>query len=165
VTREFEDGANAVDEYLKRRGWKEPASVRTYMAALRSSTMSLYEVSDIVPGESFRARDLARGGEPVLISERSATGSLKPWDRIAARVVQVGSKMQIGGGVLLLEMGTAETCIEALQELRKRSKPKQRKFSKATRQVLGDTAAAELASTETLRPRMRAVVRNTRRTP
>jgi len=35
--------------------------------------LSLYEVSDIVPGESFRARDLVRGGEPVLISERSAT--------------------------------------------------------------------------------------------
>jgi hypothetical protein len=151
LTREFEHGTNAVDEYLKRRGWKEPASVRAYMAALRNSTMSLYEVSDIVPGESFRARDLARGGEPVLISERSATRSLKPWDRIAARVVQVGSKMQIGGGVLLLETGTAETCIEALQELRKRSKPKQRKLSKATRQVWGDTAADELASTETLR--------------
>ena len=151
LTREFEDGANAIDEYLKRRGWKEPASVRTYMAALRSSTMSLYEVSDIVPGESFRARDLARGGEPVLISERSATRSLKPWDRIAARVVDVGSKTQIGGGVLLLETGTAETCIEALHELRKRSKPKQRKLSNAMRQSLGDTAAAELASTETLR--------------
>jgi hypothetical protein len=151
LTREFEDGANVVDEYLKRRGWKETASVRTYMAALRSSTMSLYEVSDIVPGESFRARDLARGGEPVLVSERSATRSLKPWDRIAARVVHVGSKIQIGGGVLLLEMGTAETCIEALHELRKRSKPKQRKLSKAMRQVFGDTAVAEPGSTEILR--------------
>jgi hypothetical protein len=151
LTREFEDGANTVDEYLKRRGWKEPASVRTYMAALRNSTMSFYEVSSIVPGESFRARDLARGGEPILVSERSATRSLKPWDRIAARVVQVGSKMQIGGGVLLYETGTAETCIEALHELRKRSKPKQRKPSKATRQVLGDAAAAEPASTEALR--------------
>ena len=151
LTREFEDGANAVDEYLKRRGWKEPASVRSYMAALRNSTMSLHEVSGIVPGESFRARDLARGGEPVLISERSATRSLKPWDRIAARVVQVGSKMQIGGGVLLYETGTAETCIEALHELRKPSKPKQRKSSKAVRQVFGDTVAAELDSTETLR--------------
>jgi hypothetical protein len=151
LTREFEDGTNVVDEYLKRRGWKEPASVRTYMSALRSSTMSVYEVSDIVPGESFRARDLARGGEPVLISERSATRSLKPWDRIAARVVPVGSKMQIGGGVLLFEMGTAETCIEALHEVRKRSKPKQRKLSKATRQVFDDTAAAELVSTEALR--------------
>lgn len=152
LTQEFEDGANVVDEYLKRRGWKEPASVRTYMAALRNSTMSFHEISDIVPGESFRARDLARGGEPVLISERSATRSLKPWDRIAARVIQVGSKMQIGGGVLLYETATAETCIEALHELRKRSKPKQRKLSKAMRQVFGDTAAAELCSTETLHP-------------
>src|SRR5882757_7138650 len=126
-------------------------SIRAYMAALRSSTMSLYEVSNIVPGESFRARDLVRGGEPVLISERSATRSLKPWDRIAARVVHVGSTMQIGGGVLLYETGTAETCIEALHELRKRSKPKQRKISKAKRQISGDTAAAELVSTETLR--------------
>jgi hypothetical protein len=70
---------------------------------------------------------------------------------MAARVVQVGSKMQIGGGVLLCETGTAEICIEALHELRKRSKPKQRRFSKAMRQAFGDTAAAELASTETLR--------------
>ena len=54
--------------------------------------MSLYEVSDIVRDTSFRARDLVRGGEPILISERSATRSLKQWDRIATRVVQVGSQ-------------------------------------------------------------------------
>ena len=78
LTCEFDDGENAVDDYIKRRGWKESTSVRTYMAALRNSTMSLYEVSDIVRGTSFRARDLMRGGEPVLISERSPTQSLKP---------------------------------------------------------------------------------------
>jgi hypothetical protein len=53
--------------------------------------------------------------------------------------------------VLLLEMGTAQTCIEALHELRKRNRPKQRRLLKAVRQVGGETAAAELASTETLR--------------
>lgn len=31
------------------------------MKAIRSSVMSLYEVSDIVPGQSFLARDLIRG--------------------------------------------------------------------------------------------------------
>lgn len=114
LTREFDDGENPVDDYLKRRGWKESASVRTYMATLRNSTMSLYEVSDVIPGISFRARDLIRGGEPVLISERSATRSLKPWDRIAARVVPVGSKMQIGGGVLAFDQDTSEI-VEALR--------------------------------------------------
>ena len=92
LTRDFEDGSNVVDDYLKRRGWKEGASTRAYMAALRTSVMSLYEVSDIVRDTSFRARDLVRGGEPILVSERSATRSLKQWDRIATRVVQVGSQ-------------------------------------------------------------------------
>ncbi len=35
--------------------------------------MSLYEVSDVAVGESFLARDLVRGGEPVRVFERSAT--------------------------------------------------------------------------------------------
>jgi predicted RNA-binding protein YlqC (UPF0109 family) len=62
------------------------------MAALRSSVMSLYEVSAIVPGESFLARDLVRGGDAVRVSQRSATKSLRQWDRIAARVIDVRGK-------------------------------------------------------------------------
>ena len=80
---------NVADEYLKRRGWKESAGARAYIRALRTSVMSLYEVSDVVVGESFLARDLVRGGEPVRVFERSATRSLSQWDRIAARVVTV----------------------------------------------------------------------------
>ena len=91
LTRESADGQNIVDDYLKRRGWKEGASARTYMSALRASVMSLYEVSGIVRDTSFRARDLVRGGDPILISERLATRSLAQWDRIATRVVEVGS--------------------------------------------------------------------------
>src|SRR5215472_14155557 len=63
--REIEpDGRNFVDEYLRRRGWNESAPAKAYMSGLRNSIMSLYEVSAIVPGESFLARDLIRGGEP-----------------------------------------------------------------------------------------------------
>jgi hypothetical protein len=52
LTRDCEpDGRNIVDDYLKRRGWKEPVANRRYMAALRASTMSLYEVSDIIAGQ------------------------------------------------------------------------------------------------------------------
>jgi hypothetical protein len=58
------------------------------MAALRSSVMGLYEVSDIVRDVSFLARDLLRGGEAVRVSERLATRSLKAWDRIAARMIR-----------------------------------------------------------------------------
>jgi hypothetical protein len=94
--------------------------------------MSLYEVSDIVPGTSFRARDLMRGGEPVLISERSATRSLKPWDRIAARVVQVGTKMQIGGGMLGFAPGTTDDLLEAWHSYGRLGEDERRQFAKDT---------------------------------
>jgi len=151
LTREFDDGENAIDDYLKRRGWKESASVRIYMAALRNSTMSLYEVGDIVRGTSFRGRDLIRGGEPVLISERSATRALKPWDRIAARVVQVGSQMQIGGGVLTFDHGTSEIFIEALRRFETLGNDEKRQLAEANGQDFDDAAFSDLSPTERLR--------------
>src|SRR6187399_1819867 len=63
LTHELDNGRNVVDDYLKRRGWKENASTRSYMVALRTSVMSLYEVSNIVKDTSFLARDLVRGGD------------------------------------------------------------------------------------------------------
>jgi hypothetical protein len=119
LTREFDDGSNIVDDYLKRRGWKETASVRAYLTALRDSVLSLYEVSDVVPDTSFRARDLVRGGEPILISERSATRTLKQWDRFAGRVVQVGQQTQISGAVLSFEYETSEDLIKGFRSIGK----------------------------------------------
>jgi hypothetical protein len=129
LTREFEDGSNIVDDYLKRRGWKEGASTRSYMAALRASVISLYEVSDIVRDTSFRARDLVRGGEPVLISERSATRYLKQWDRIAARVVQVGSRTQISGAVLPFDRESSDELLKLLRKLANRAEKEKQKFA------------------------------------
>lgn len=151
LTREFEDGENAINDYLKRRGWKESASVRTYMAALRNSAMSLYEVSDIVRGTSFLARDLIRGGEPILISERSATQSLRPWDRIAARVIQMGSRTQIGGGLLVFDQETSEILLESLRELDSLSSEEKRELAEANGYEFDDEAFMDLSPTERLR--------------
>jgi len=129
LTRDFEDGSNIVDDYLKRRGWKEGASTRAYMAALRTSVMSLYEVSDIVRDTSFRARDLVRGGAPILVSEGSATRSLKQWDRIAARVVQVGSQTQISGAVLPFDRDPSEELLKLLRKIAKRAKKEKQAFA------------------------------------
>jgi hypothetical protein len=73
LTRRDAEGRNIVDDYLKRRGWKETATNKRYMSALQHSVMSLYEVSAIVPGVSFLARDLVRGGDPVHVHERSGS--------------------------------------------------------------------------------------------
>ena len=44
------DELNVVDDYLARRGWRESVPARRYLEALRDSTLSLYEVIDIVRG-------------------------------------------------------------------------------------------------------------------
>src|SRR6266702_6868534 len=129
LTRELAGGRNIVDDYLKRRGWKESASARAYLMALRGSVLSLYEVSDIVRDRSFRARDLVRGGEPVLISERSATRSLEQWDRIAVRVVQIGSQMRISGAVLPYDRDASEKVLKLLRNVAKRTDKGQRRLA------------------------------------
>jgi hypothetical protein len=121
LTREPSEVGNIIDDYLKRRGWNERAQNKAYMTGLRSSVMSLYEVSDVKSGESFMARDLCRDGEPVRITERTATRTLKQWDRIAARVVKVRDKTIIGGGVLPFDHALAETLLGSLSSTQKRA--------------------------------------------
>jgi hypothetical protein len=121
LARDLAGGRNVVDDYLKRRGWKETAPDKAYMAALRNSTMSLYEVSAVVPGESFLARDLVRGGEPVRVVEHSATRSLKQWDRIGARVLPIGQKTVLGGGVLAFDSEASDGIEDLIRRVLARS--------------------------------------------
>ena len=99
LSRETRDG-NVVDQYLKRRGWNEKAIPKAYLKGIRDSTMSIFEVSDIRPGESFMARDLILGGDPFPVSERSATRTMLPWEHLAMRVVKVRRHHVIAGGLL-----------------------------------------------------------------
>jgi len=117
LTRRFGQGdENPVEVYLRRRGWKEAVAARTYMTALRTSVMSLYEASDIIPGQSFRARDLLRGGDPLLVSERTATRTLKAWDRIAGRVVEHNGEMILAGGLLSFTLEASEGLFSRLRD-------------------------------------------------
>lgn len=116
-----DDGRNILDIYLKRRGWKEGPRNSAYMRALRASVMSLYEVSDIRPGQSFMARDLLRGGEPVLVHEGTATRTPRQWDRIAARLVPSDGKTILAGGLLACSREACEDLAANLyRALRKR---------------------------------------------
>jgi hypothetical protein len=152
LTRDLDDGRNVADDYLKRRGWNESVANKAYIAGLRSSVMSLYEISDIVVDQSFLARDLVRGGEPVRVSEKSATHYLKPWDRIAARIVQVGSRTEMAGGALPFSREASEVLLEALDDARKDARKETRKIIREVGLKADDAqAATALAETEFLR--------------
>jgi hypothetical protein len=126
------DGRNIVEDYLKRRGWKESAGNRRYMEALRDSCMSLYEVSEIVPGQSFLARDLLRGGAPIRVSEHSATKSLKLWDKIGARIIEVSGKNVLAGGLLPFRPSAASLLMDELKAARTQAR---REFRTLTREA------------------------------
>ncbi|MBS7707961.1 hypothetical protein [Chelatococcus asaccharovorans] len=118
LTQVFDPGGQTfVEAYLKRRSWKESAQSKAYMTALGTSVMSLYEASEIVPGKSFLARDLIRGGEPVLISEGTATKTLRQWERVAARIVPLGGKLIIAGGLLPFSQEASDALLEGFKAL------------------------------------------------
>lgn len=118
LTQDFDvAGVNIVDEYLKRRGWKESTQSKAYMKALRSSIMSLYEVSDVVPGQSLVARDLIRGGGLMTVCEGTATKTLRQWDKVAARIVPVVGKNVLAGGLLPFTPQASEALFDGLRRV------------------------------------------------
>ena len=120
MARQLPGGPNVVDDYIKRRGFQESAGNKRYMKAIRNSVMSLYEVSDVVPGQSFLARDLVRSGEPVRVFEQSGSKQLKQWDRMGARLVHLGERWEMAGGVLVFDRALSDALLEELAELMQR---------------------------------------------
>ena len=116
LTQDVPGSGYMIDDYLKRRGWKESARNKAYIAGLKISVMSLYEVSEIKPGASFLARDLVRGGEPVLIREKSATKTLRTWDRLALRIVKLPRETVIGGGLLPIDPDESELLLRVVED-------------------------------------------------
>lgn len=142
------DETNVAVDYLKRRGWKESAGTRAYIDALRHSTMSLYEVSSIVADASFLARDMVRGGEPMRVFERSATRSLKQWDRIAARIVTVLGKTQITGALLAFDHQLAEKALVSIERVRKQARAEALKLARSLARAADDGDIASITGVE-----------------
>lgn len=144
----WEDASNLASDYLKRRGWKETAMNRAYIEALRDSVMSLHEVSDVRPGESFLARDLVRGGDPVRVTERTATKTLVAWDIIATRIVTVRGVVQMTGAVLSVDRDLAEDMLGLLRRTKVRAQGMAAETLRAAGPALHARLEAELADDE-----------------
>jgi hypothetical protein len=121
LTCDFEpDQQNIVDDYLKRRGWKESAPVKQYLRALRRSVISLYEVTETMPASHFWARDLVRGGAPVRIEDKLASESVVRWDRLAARALPIGGRTYLSAGLLWLAFDDSRAILDRIARLRSR---------------------------------------------
>lgn len=117
----YEDG-NIVDLYLKRRGWKETVLNREYFSALRDAPVSLHEVNEVQPGTSMVLRDLLSDAPPVTVREKSATRTLKQWDRIAVRVVPQRDHHIISGALLPFRAESVDFLFAGLRDVLKLKK-------------------------------------------
>jgi len=123
-----DDGeCNVIDDYLKRRGWRETVPARRYLEAIRDSVLSLYEVVDLDPGKTLTVRDLIRGGDPVTVTEKLGSQTAARWDRIAARLVTVNGKPWITGGLLLLSHEVANQILPVFEDMVKTFRTELRK--------------------------------------
>ncbi len=110
---------NVIDDYLKRRGWREKVPAKRYLEALRDSVASLYEVVALKPGHSMTVRDLIRGGDPVTVEEKLGSETAALWDRIAGRVVTVNAKTYFTGGLLMLPHDAADEILSSIDKMAK----------------------------------------------
>ncbi len=110
---------NVVDDYIKRRGWKEGARNKAYMKAIRASALGLYKVSDVKPGKSFKATDLIGNGDAITILEMSATRMMQEGDHLAMRPVVIGNATYVAGGMLLIHRSLSDQLVEEIAEVKK----------------------------------------------
>ena len=123
-TRELDDGRNIADDYLKRRGWKESPANREFIAGLRRSVQSLYEVTDVAPGQHFTVVDLIRGGDPVQVDEPDRSRYVDPGDLLGMRLIRVRKRLRTGEFILPFSPMAASDVQRSLQELLSEAKTK-----------------------------------------
>ena len=137
------DDKNIIDDYLKRRGWRESVPGRRYLQKLRDSVLSLYEVVAVSPGHHCDLRDLVRDGETFRVHEHMGTQNLVKWDRLAARVLNMNGQHIFSGGILPFPREASQSLLRVLTESRKQ-------FNKKLSRAAGKKAAAEMLSSENL---------------
>jgi len=117
TSRSSDDGRNLIDDFLKRRGWREGVHGRRYLRQLGEAVLSLYEVQAVAPGRYCDVVDLVRGGKPVRVYEVTGTQQLARWDRICTRVLPGNGKAMFSGSVLPLSGEASEMLLRILQKI------------------------------------------------
>ncbi len=137
------DDRNVIDDYLKRRGWRESVPGRRYLQQLRDSVLSLYEVVEVSPGHHCDLRDLVRKGKSMRVYEHMGTQNMVKWDQIAARVLNKNGKYFFSGGILPYPREVAQSLLKILTR-------SQKIFNKEFSRVAGKKVATRMLSSVNL---------------
>lgn len=95
LSRVWDDGSNLVNDYLKRRGFKETATTRDRLAAYPGSVRRVWRVVDVRDDGAALIEDLI-SGEPQWVEAAPVTDALEKGDCFAARVLHARRGPRLG---------------------------------------------------------------------
>ncbi|MDV6278635.1 SEC-C metal-binding domain-containing protein [Rhodococcus erythropolis] len=101
------------ERFVAERGDLLPADELLLAQQWLLAERSVHEVEAVRPGEGLTLRDV-RTGDRLEVTERTASRQLRVGDFFCARVVPVGTSMQIFGGIEPIEPGQRGRLIELL---------------------------------------------------
>lgn len=96
------EGQTAVDAYLARNAYKESGSGVRFLEAIRDSSISAFELVEIVPGSHVVVQDRLRPGDPVRTDDHSLSLSARPYMYTIGRFVTVDDRPMFTGACLPL---------------------------------------------------------------
>lgn len=72
-----------------------------HLRQLGELPLRLYEVTEVVPGKGFRARDMLRrkAANPVFVQERAGSRQLRVWDTLGLRLMEIGGHLELSGAI------------------------------------------------------------------
>ena len=103
------------EEFLEERGYLLPDDERELAETWIDRDRSVFDVEDVVAGESMTLRDM-RSGERVEVSERLATHTLRRGMIIVTRVLPCGGQWQVFGGIEQISLQWRDGMIDVLDE-------------------------------------------------
>lgn len=103
-----------IDDYLKRRGWREAPYARRYLSALNESEVTLWEAMSVKSGHFVDVRVYGTDDKPFRVYEQSGSQNLKKWTCLAGRVVTLDGKKAFSGSLLPFSPEQAQEILQML---------------------------------------------------
>ena len=139
---------NVINDYLKRRGSREPAVVRQFLKALLDSSVSIFEIVELEPnGRTMKVRDLLQEDMTLTIQKSSELDHWVIWDCMGARVVSMSGKHYITNGARLLSRSLAKEIVVSVNSI---TREKERDIIRRMRFISQNSAAIPSISREIL---------------
>jgi hypothetical protein len=116
MTRDSADGRNITDAYLKRHGWKQGATVKRQLQALRNSQARLYEITAVNPGVGLVLKDLLAPETTETVVAPGLAGVLPVGCPVAVRVLKIDGESVLSAGILPFEENMSAEASAAVRE-------------------------------------------------